>query len=308
MVRKIWLATAAIAGLAGAATPAMAQRVWQDGRWVSMPHRSGNNGVTARHASQRWPMVNGRWSAGWKAPGGWNSYRRLNRGSRVDRYWMDYRIPDYLSFGLAAPPRGYNWVRYYDDAVLVDDYGQVWDSVGGIGWDGAEAYADGYSASSYAGAGTSYQGPIEPVDPNGYYDGPQGGGPVGPSYDAPIPYPAPYPGGYAPRPAPAAPVIHVESYPAGGYQGGGYQGGAFLGGNAYQGSSSYYSSGYGYAGGGTTTTVIINPAPITTTTVVEEVVEERVSTSYVRVAPRRVVRKAPVKRWRPKAKCCVCGC
>ena len=90
----------------------------------------------ATNGASRWQMQNGRWSAGWNAPGGWNAYRRMGRGQRLPNYWLraDFRIPDYLSFGLAAPPRGYNWVRYYDDAVLVDDRGDVWDSVGGIAW------------------------------------------------------------------------------------------------------------------------------------------------------------------------------
>jgi len=41
--------------------------------------------------------------------------------------------------------------------------------------------------------------------------------------------------------------------------------------------------------------------------VTEEVIESRAT--YVRTAPRRVVRKAPVRRYRaPVVKCCVCGC
>jgi Ni/Co efflux regulator RcnB len=297
VVRTIWLATAACAALAGTAAPAAAQRVWQDGRWVSMPHRSTPavgrvERIDSPHRD-RWPQRNGRWRAGWDAPGGWNGYHRLNRGSRIDRYWMDHRIPDYLSFGLSAPPRGYGWVRYYDDAVLVDDYGQVWDSVGGIGWDG-DAYAE--ASGSYASARGGYAAPIAPVDPNAYYDDR--------GYDAPpiAPepyYPEPYGSGYEPPMAPpVAPPVQVQTYP-----GGAYQGGAFLGGNAYGGAaygSSYYAGG-GYAyGGGTTTTVIITPAPIVTTTTTT-VTEEVVSTGYVRPA-KRVLRKAPVKRYRR------CGC
>lgn len=292
-MRNIWLATAAIAALASA-TPAAAQRVWQDGRWISMPRGAAPRTVqpvgrphhidprpgAPRH--DRWRMHNGRWRAGWDAPGGWNNYRRLGRGARIDRYWMDYRIPDYLSFGLAAPPRGYSWVRYYDDAVLVDDHGQVWDSVGGVGWGGG--YASAAAGGAVAVASPAYAAPIAPVDPDVYYDD-------APGYDAPPLDSEPYDDGYEPPIAPPVappPPVHVQTYP-----GAGYQAGTFLGGNAYAGSS-YYSSGYGYAGG-TTTTVIINPAPVvTTTTVTEEVV------TYTQPA-KRILRKT-LKRY-PRKRC-----
>ena len=312
MVRKLWFAATLTAGLA-LAGPASAQRVWQDGRWVSLPQRSAPR-VMATNNPSRWQMQNGRWSAGWQAPGGWNAYRRMGRGQRLPSYWLrsDFRIPDYLSFGLAAPPRGYFWVRYYDDAVLVDDRGDVWDSVGGIGWGGSGVYANGSHSwsESYSSAGVQPQRPpIQSIDPNAYYDAP------GYAYDAPIPAPQVYgpPPVYAAPPPPPVQVMPASP------QQGAYYGGTFYGGNAYQSSgSSYYASGnttYAYGGGaGTTTTVVITPAPTVTTTVIEEeVVEEQVvSTSYVRAAPvRRIVRKAPVRRVvraKPKVSCCVCAC
>jgi Ni/Co efflux regulator RcnB len=302
VVRRLWMAAAVMAGLACAA-PASAQRVQQNGRWVSMPHRSGPM-VMPNHRGQRWPMVNGRWSAGWQAPGGWNAYRRLGRGAALPGYWMSYRIPDYLSFGLAAPPRGYGWVRYYDDAVLVDDGGRVWDSVGGIAWAGAESgWGGSYSNSeSYSSAqvGTTYAQPIAPVDPDAYYDD-RG------AYDYAEPIPAPHAGGYAPPVvAPRPPAVQVQALPPGCIQAcsGGY--------GAYQ-SGSYYSGGtYGYGAAAGTTVIITTPVTTTTTVIEEEVIEEEVvSTSYVRSAPRRVVRRAPVKKYRPKPKaksCCVCVC
>lgn len=304
-MRKLWFAAALAAGLT-LAGPASAQRVWQNGRWIVMPQRTAPTVMPVR--GNRWPMVNGRWSAGWKAPGGWGAYHRLNRGQRLPGYWMGggYRIDDYLSFGLAAPPPGYFWTRYYDDAVLADARGDVWDSVGGISWVGDTAYADGgYSHSeSYAGAGTGagYHQPILPVDPTGYYDRQDGVGPIPyPGDYAPPPPPPPPPPAYAPPP----PVVHVQP----GYEGGAYQHGTFYGGNAYHGgTTTYYSTGgYGYAAGGGTTTVVITPAPTVTTTVIEEeVIEEKVvRTSYVRPKPRRVVRRAPVRK---KPKCCVCVC
>jgi Ni/Co efflux regulator RcnB len=282
VVRRILLATAVMAGLA-CATPATAQRVWQNGRWVVMPHSSAPHMM--RGNPGRWgPMVGGRWEAGHRAPGGWSAYRRLGRGAMLPGYWRGsgFRVPDYLSFGLAAPPQGYGWVRYYDDAVLVDGGGRVWDSVDGIGW--ADAQADGY-AYAESSAGGYPPPPLVPVGPDGYDMPPP------PGHGGPMPYPAPYgpPQAYGP-PAPCA-----QACP------GAYYGGTFYGGSA-QGTAVYTSGGYGAS----TTTVVIAPPPVTTTTVVEEVVQEEVvSTTYVR-KPRRVYHRAPVRRAKPR--CCVCGC
>jgi Ni/Co efflux regulator RcnB len=327
-VGKLWIASAAIvvAGFA-VASPADAQRVWQNNRWVSMPQGSRPAPVSpgagrpndyrptpapggwnrpnpgrpdfGRDNRHRWNMVNGRWDAGWRAPGGWNGYRRLGRGGHLPNYWRgaDFRIADYLAFGLAAPPPGYFWSRYYDDAVLVDGRGEVWDSIDGIAWMGADAYSeDGYS-EAYAVAGAGYPAPrIEPVQPGAYYDAPP---PPPPAYGAPIPYPAP--GGYIAPPPPPPPVVQRIPAPAPACvqacaANGAYYNGTFYGG----GVTTTTTTGFG-GYGGSTTTVVITPAPITTTTVTEEVVQERVvKTSYVR----RPVRKV---RYR-KPSCCQCLC
>lgn len=300
-MRNLWLAAAAVTALA-VATPATAQRVWQNGRWVVMPKGASHQvGPVNPH---RWGKpVNGRWSAGWQAPGGWNSYRRLNRGATLPSYWMGsgFYVPDYLSFGLAAPPQGYHWVRYYDDAVLVDGRGEVWDSRDGIAWGDGGSYSESYAyADSYAGAGAGYAAPqIQPVESYDDYDLPVAPDlpppPPGAGYDAPIP--APY-GGYPPAPLPpVAPVVQsyqppvqVQTYGCAQACGGAYQGGAFYGGSAY--ASSYYAAG--------ATTVVITPAPIVTTTTT--VVEERIIADRVVTAPKRVLRKKMLRRT-PR-----CGC
>lgn len=294
MVRGTWLAAAVIAGVA-AATPAAAQRVWQDGRWVVMPRTSAP--MVMRANPHRWTMRDGRWDAGYRAPGGWNAYRRLHRGGRLPGYWMgaDFRVHDYLSFGLAAPPLGYSWVRYYDDAVLVDRDGSVWDSRDGISWGGAVAMAsadDGYArADSRVGAG--YPPPrIEPVDPDDYYDdGAYDDGPPPPPYDAPPPprrhdepgrYHGPYPGGYAP---PVAPPPVVQMAPSCAQACGGWQGG-------YNGMTWQNGAWVGNYGAGTT--VVVIPGAVTTTTTVTEYVTK----SYRRAPTKRMWRKT-----RPR-----CGC
>lgn len=263
--------------------PTAGGRVWQNGRWMALPPRTpGQN--AGQHNGNRWGgQINGRWYAGAQAPGGWNNYRRMGRGGHLPNYWMGsgFRIPDYLSWGLAAPPYGYFWVRYYDDAVLVDDRGDVWDSVGGIAWADADAWSDSsaaYSNSySYSNAtvGAGYRQPIQPVDPNDYYDGYSGGSlPPAGAIGAP-------------------PAAQVQGY--------------YGSGQAYYGAQGGYRAGVTYYGApGTTVIVIPGTATTTTTTVTEEVIESSaVTTSYVRSAARRVVRKAPVRR---RVQCCVCGC
>ncbi|MDG2534944.1 RcnB family protein [Sphingomonas sp. HITSZ_GF] len=271
----------------GPGVPTAGPRVWQNGRWMALPPRGPVQ--LGQHGGNRWGgQINGRWYAGAQAPGGWNKYRRMGRGGHLPSYWMGsgFRIPDYLSWGLAAPPYGYFWVRYYDDAVLVDDRGGVWDSVSGISWADADAWVDSgaaYSNSySYSNAtvGAGYRQPIQPVDPNDYYDG--------------------YSGGSVP------PAGAIGAPPAAQVQG--YYGS----GQAYYGAQGSYQSGAYYYGAPVGSTVVITmpAATTTTTTITEEVIEEvATTTTYVRSAPRRVVRKAPVKRrYVAKAKCCVCGC
>lgn len=92
----------------------------------------------------RWgPRHNGRWYAGWRAPGGWNGYRRPVYGFVLPRYWVspNYYIANSRAYGLPAPAYGYGWSRYYDDAVMTDRWGRVYDYRTGIDWD---RYEGGY--------------------------------------------------------------------------------------------------------------------------------------------------------------------
>ena len=92
----------------------------------------------------RWgSRVGGRWWGGANAPGGWPAYRRPVRGMTVPSYWNDRRfgVDDWAVYTLPQPPVGYHWSRYYDDAVLLDERGSVYDSVYGVNWDGGSDYA-----------------------------------------------------------------------------------------------------------------------------------------------------------------------
>ncbi len=94
--------------------------------------------------AHRWgPRTGGQWRAGHDAPGGWSAYRRPVRGYALPQYWLQpsFFIADYGVYGLPTPDYGYGWSRYYDDAVLTDQYGRVYDNRSGIDW---SRYEGGY--------------------------------------------------------------------------------------------------------------------------------------------------------------------
>lgn len=294
-MRVLTLATLSIAAIA-VATPAQAQRVWRDGQWVQRerePVRYPSRSVPPTRidpprveSTGRWgPMVGGRWHAGSRAPGGWNAYRRPVRGWTLPSYWVGggFWIDDWSSWGLSRPPHGYGWLRYYDDAVLADRDGRVWDSVSGIDWNGG---GGGGSATAYAGGGYASAAAA---------GGGGGGGGYGARYDAPgyddegyvddrrerrsIPA-QPYPGGYAPPPCAGPCDARGGGYARGYYGGGGY-----------------------YMAGPTVTTIVIQSGATTTTTVTEEVVEEVEEVRTWRT-PTKTVRRYPSKTVRRSTKDC----
>jgi Ni/Co efflux regulator RcnB len=101
---------------------------WHGGNWRnddamwSRYHRSW----TATHRY--------RWTRAYVRPAGWY-YRRWAIGAFLPGlfFTQQYWIPDYAVFALDAPPPGTVWVRYGDDALLIDRYnGQVIQVVYGI--------------------------------------------------------------------------------------------------------------------------------------------------------------------------------
>ena len=233
----------------------------------------------------RWGgSVGGHWQGGTSAPGGWHAYRRPSRGWIMPHYWISpsFFISDYGTYGLATPPRGYSWSRYYDDAVLMDQNGRVYDSVSGIDWDNYDSAEDyGYGGGGSASAGY------------GYAEAQGGGG----GYGAPYPQPQPGSGGWTGQPAPyPAPPVYAPPPPPPMMQGG-YS-------TTY--SSSGYASSGGYISGGywyppvTTTTVTVQSAPVVTTTTTEYI-----ETTY---APVRRTYRAAKRKWHPKPRACSCNC
>ncbi len=154
-MRTVLIATAALAsaGTADAGQrmvvhgPDMASSAMSDGATAPLPGPTGYDprsrpvgmqpGPDDRPVGRHWGgRDQGRWIGGVRAPGGWSSYRRPYRGYGLPGYWMSsgFRIGDWGDYGLYQPPVGYSWSRYYDDAVLIDTQGSVYDTIGGIDW------------------------------------------------------------------------------------------------------------------------------------------------------------------------------
>ena len=64
-------------------------------------------------------------------------YRRFDRGFILPQSWWgpQYHIGNWGMYGLPQPMHGGRWVRYYDDALLIDGNGRVHDGRWGMKWD-----------------------------------------------------------------------------------------------------------------------------------------------------------------------------
>jgi hypothetical protein len=63
-------------------------------------------------------------------------YRQPRYGSMLPRQWVSasYFIPNYSQYRLPRPAAGFGWSRYYDDVVLTDRFGRVYDWRGNVNW------------------------------------------------------------------------------------------------------------------------------------------------------------------------------
>jgi Ni/Co efflux regulator RcnB len=168
---RIWSIMLASAGVVlGVSSPASAGENMSTGAAIPMMGKSfagppsPHMGMRPAMSIHRWgPRFQGRWFAGWRAPGGWAAYRRPVIGYVLPSYWINpaYRIGNYGGYGLPAPISGYGWSRYYDDAVMVDRDGRVRDHRSTIDWD---AHGDGPlpPGASYDDDVTSHDGPPPP--------------------------------------------------------------------------------------------------------------------------------------------------
>lgn len=298
-MRTWWIATAGL--MLGAAGSADAQRVVAHGPDAARPGASYPAPAASSTAIQSWQAprarppvarpgqsrwgskVGGRWWGGANAPGGWGSYRRPYPGYALPRYWVSprFHITDWQGYGLSRPVPGYVWVRYYDDAVLVDARGSVFDTRYGLDWDGGDdgGYVQddrGYDDRAYDDRGYDDRG----------YDDRQ----IPPP---PPPAPSPYRGDYAvpiapDRAPPPPPPLPVGAVP-GGSSWRSADGTTTV--TTSSGGSGYYRGGTYYPGP-STTAVVVQSAPVVTTRT--ETYEDTVT--YTR---RPAVRSKTRRVWRP---------
>jgi hypothetical protein len=120
-------------------------------------------------------------------------FRQVGRGGTVPPFWFgpSFHVRNYGLYGFPQPFQGGRWVRYYDDALLIDRDGRVHDSRPGYDWDrygerwsygedgipeyaGDRDYAPGDGDYEYAedygrdGDDYAYDGPPPPPMPRGY--------------------------------------------------------------------------------------------------------------------------------------------
>ena len=87
-------------------------------------------------------------------------YHRPAVGENLPPAWLDptYTVGDWQNWGLSQPGSGQRWVRYNDDAALIDTNGRVTDVRYGMNWQRANGMLSASAApTSTAPTVTTYQ-------------------------------------------------------------------------------------------------------------------------------------------------------
>ncbi|HST35200.1 MAG TPA: RcnB family protein [Allosphingosinicella sp.] len=105
-------------------------------------HRGGGQGPR--------PPAGGQWHGGGNMHGGqwrggsWQNFRpgrnfqrHIGRGFSVHPFWFgsQFYVNDWQGYGFADPGPDQRWIRYYDDAYLIDRGGRVVDQREDFDWD-----------------------------------------------------------------------------------------------------------------------------------------------------------------------------
>ncbi|HTU12996.1 MAG TPA: RcnB family protein [Allosphingosinicella sp.] len=142
-------------------------------------------------------------------------YERLRRGGFINSFWFapQFYVGNWQAYGFAAPGQDQRWVRYYDDAYLVDGHGRILGERYGVNWNGyGEEWEDHDGIPGYRGAWRDSDEGYE-ADEEGYaYEehGESRGGHGGYAYGPPPPgYGPPPPPGYGPPPGGPGGTTHV---------------------------------------------------------------------------------------------------
>ena len=286
---------------AAIAVPSLAQAQHGSGSGVSWSQRG-------QHARQGERVIVRHGGPNMGQPGfrrDFRHIRRIGRGQFVPGFWMgpQFEVRNWQMFGFPQPMSGHRWVRYYDDAYMVDGRGRVRDGRHGTDWDRYGDRGWGYDENGipvyvgdgdYHPDGRDHRWAEESEDWDyseyGVDDGPVHGGcaPAPCGGRAPA-YSGAHGGGCGPSPCGPRGRGHGGSR-QGGY---GYESGYGAG----YGYESGYGASYGY-GGAMVCCVTITETTVETggsSMVVEEVVEERAVRQQVRRAHRRPPPRRPIR-------------
>jgi Ni/Co efflux regulator RcnB len=268
------LALVSLAALAAAALPAAAAAQPRSGHSWGQPGQR----VIVRHGGPQ--------SGPHMGPGMHRDFRhirRFNRGHIVPSFWWgpQFQVQHWQMYGFPEPMPGHRWVRYYDDAYMIDGRGRVHEGRYGLDWDryGDRWGRDDRGIPVYVGdgdwrpEGRDYEWAEEIGEERGGWDYSEYGGERGPGHGCEPRRGHPCGGPSYPAPGPAPAYGHGGGYGAAYGYGGGYGGG------------------YGYM---CCATVTITETIVETGGSSEsyEVVEEEV----VRQRARRVHRRPPARR------------
>jgi hypothetical protein len=91
-------------------------------------------------------------------PGRHFRHGRLRRGFTINSFWFSpqFHVQNWQVYGFSDPGEG-RWVRYYDDAYLIDHGGRVLDTRYGMDWDRhGEEWGDDDGVPAYRGRGQGY--------------------------------------------------------------------------------------------------------------------------------------------------------
>lgn len=313
---------ALIAAAAVILTPSVAAAQHRGGSHGGGQHGGPRPGGGGHHGGGGW---NG---GGWNG-GGWNG--GFNRGGSFGGFAFggffsqpQYHVQNWQVYGFLAPAPQQYWVRYYDDAYLVDGRGYIYDARRGVAWDryGERWEHDANGVPYYAGDEDDY------ADERYYReeerDHRYGGGcdrrpACGPDGRRDVVIER-HRGGDGRR------VIERRYEHEGrGYDGRGYEGRGDVrtrvyvtpgapapcgphggcgapGAYGYGGYSTGYGSSYGYGAGNVivTETTVTQGEQVVTEEIIEEVVEDRAVRRRHRAAPRRHVAPAPRRHPAPR--------
>ena len=122
-MRKV---TLILLAASAAVAPAAASAQVQSGVHSGQSFRHGGPNVVVRHHG-----------GGVMHPGPDFRHRRLQRGFMIHPFWFgpQFHVQNWQMYGFAQPAPDHRWVRYYDDAYLIDRGGRVMDSRHGLDWD-----------------------------------------------------------------------------------------------------------------------------------------------------------------------------